>query len=157
MAGGRSKIAKRAAMEERSKITYDMTLMHHIALFEQITGARLRDCFTDTVRNCLTFLVEPGEAGKAIGKGAMNIRRLEQLLKQRVRIVEFADSAVRLVQNLIAPLQTKNIERDAEERILISGIDEQTNGRLIGRGGANLRQLELQVRRYYPVKEIKVV
>ena len=144
-------------MEERSKITYDMALMHHIALFEQMTHARLRDCFNDPVRNCLTFVVEAGEVGKALGKGAINLRRLEELLKKRVRIVEFADSPVRLIQNFLQPLQTKNIERDAEDRIVISGVDEQTNGRIIGRNAQNLRNLEQNIRRYYPVKEIKVV
>ena len=144
-------------MEERSKITYDMALMHHIALFEQLTRAKLRDCFQDPVRNCLTFVVEQGEVGRALGKGAINLRRLEELLKKRVRIVEFADNPLQLIHNFIQPLQAKNIERDAEARIVIAGADEQTNGRIIGRNAQNLRSLETNVRRYYPVKEIKVV
>lgn len=144
-------------MEERSKITYDMALMHHIALFEQLTHAKLRDCFQDPVRNCLTFVVEQGEVGKALGKGAINLRRLEELLKKRVRIVEFADNPLQLIHNFIQPLQAKNIERDAEDRIVITGADEQTNGRIIGRNAQNLRSLETNVRRYYAVKEIKVV
>lgn len=144
-------------MEERSKITYDMALMHHIALFEQLTRAKLRDCFLDTVRNCLTFVVEQGEVGKALGKGASNLRRLEELLKKRVRIVEFADNPLQLIHNFIQPLQVKNIERDAEDRIVITGTDEQTNGRIIGRNAQNLRSLEQNIRRYYPVKEIRVI
>ena len=45
------------------KITFDTDIIKCMNLFENMTGAKLKDCFFD--REKLVFLVEAGEMGKA--------------------------------------------------------------------------------------------
>ncbi|MCK5282913.1 MAG: NusA-like transcription termination signal-binding factor, partial [Nanoarchaeota archaeon] len=104
----------------------------------------------------LIFIVQQGYIGKAIGKKASNIKKLERILNKKIRIIEFSDDLERFIRNVIMPLKVKQI--DIEEKIVtITSPDSQTRGFLIGRAAVNLRGFESIVKRYYDVDEIKVV
>ena len=139
------------------KIKYDFSLMKFIAMFEQETRARIKDCFVDGKTEGLVFVVEPGELGKAVGKQGIHVKKFEQKLKKKVRIVEFNPEKLQFIRNMILPLKLRNIEENQDGIIIIEGGDMQTKGLLIGRAAQNLRNLEENVRRYYDIKEIKVV
>ena len=134
----------------------DAELIKLLNYFEQRTGARVKDCFYDTLGK-LTFVVESGDLGKALGKGASNLKDLEKKLNKRVRIAEWADDRQRFIRNLVAPLKPKDIQVQSDDIVILHGGDEKTNGLLIGKKARNLRNLEWMVRRYYEVPEIKVV
>ena len=70
-----------------SKITYNAELLKIMMLFERITRAKLKDAFYDN-NSLLTFIVAENEIGKAIGKKAVNVKKLERLLKRKIKIVE---------------------------------------------------------------------
>ncbi len=127
-----------------------------MSLFEKITHAKLKDCFLDEVLGVLTFIVQPSEIGKAIGKQGANIRPLERATGKKIRIIEFNEDKIRFIANMIMPLRAANIE-EREEIIYITGPDTKTKGLLIGRNAQNLRNLEENVRRYFQVKEIKII
>ena len=67
-----------------SKIVYDSDLLKLMNLFEQITKANLKDCFVDD-NGLLTFIVQEGEIGKAIGKKAVNVKNLEKMLNRKIK------------------------------------------------------------------------
>ncbi len=136
------------------KIVLDMQAMQTIALFEQLTGAHIKDCVPSDEQ--MIFIVHEGEMGKAIGKGGQNVRNLEYKLKKRVKVVEFHTDILQFVRNLVAPLELR--EAKLENAILfLSAKDLKTRGLLIGRGASNLRLFEAIVQRYFPIKEIKVI
>ena len=140
------------------KIKYDLSLMKFIALFERITGAKVKDCFQDDVLQRLTFVVQPGQIRKAIGKQGANIKKLEAKLKKRLRVVEFDPDKITFIQHMILPLKVKDIEEPEDGVIVLHDDDMKTKGLLIGRNAANLRNLEKNCQRYFKdVKEIKVV
>ena len=139
------------------KIKYDISLINIMSLFEQVTHAKLKDCFMDEKLNSLTFVVLPGEMGKALGKKASNVRLLESKLQKKIRVVEFNSDKLQLIQNMVMPLRVEDISEDDNGIITIRGPDTKTKGLLIGRNAQNLRNLEENVRRYFEVKEIKVV
>ena len=57
------------------------------SLMERVTKAKVKDCFTDEEEN-LFFVVAPGELGKAIGKGGANIRKMQDELQRKIRVIE---------------------------------------------------------------------
>ena len=142
---------------EKIKIKYDISLMGYISLFERMTHAQIKDCYEDKVLNCLTFIVQPGQLGKALGKGASNVRILQEKIKKKIRVIEFHPNIADFVRNMVAPLKVDNVEELGDGTIVITGPDTQTKGLLIGRNAANLRNLENNIRRHFEVKEIKVV
>lgn len=134
------------------EITLDNNALRLISLFESSTGARVRDCVND---GSVLFVVEPGDMSKAIGKAGSNIRRLENILKKRVRVVEFATEAVQFAKNLAGPLGADVVDEAGILRIIPVGLRER--GFLIGRGGENLRALESLIKRHFTsVKELQV-
>lgn len=137
-----------------SKIVYDINAMKFMSLFENVTRARLKDCIIKD--NMVLFIVQPNEISKAIGSKGGNVRKLENLLKRKVRIAEFAEEPVNFIKNLIHPLQVREIT-EKEGTYVLTPVDLKTRGMLIGRNASNLRSFEEVVKRYFPVKEIKVI
>jgi|TARA_B100002003_G_scaffold242238_1_gene265028 N utilization substance protein A len=123
-----------------------------MSLFESISGAKLKDCIVD---NDLLFIVEEGQIGKAIGKKAANVRMLENVLKKKIRIIEFNPDISGFIKNLIYPINAKEInQEDGVVTIAVDGIDAKS--RLIGRDRKNINFVKSIVKRYFSVEEIKV-
>src|SRR3989344_2646876 len=97
---------------QKMKIKYDISLINIMSLFEQVTHAKLKDCFMDEKLNSLTFVVLPGEMGKALGKKASNVRLLESKLQKKIRVVEFNSDKLQLIQNMVMPLRVEDISED---------------------------------------------
>ncbi len=135
------------------KIKYSPELIKLRSLFESVTRANVKDCFHDR-NGQLVFVVDEGEMPKAIGRNGSSAKRIEAMLKRKIKIVEYAPAVGEFVANLILPLKA---EISAEDDILlITPPDPKTKGMLIGRGGENLRNLESIAQRHFKVKEIKV-
>ncbi len=136
-----------------NKIKYDINLMKYMQLFESLTRAKLKDCIANEQ---LIFIVEENEIGKAIGKGGSNVKRLEGLLKKKIKIVEFNPDVKQFIRNFVMPLQVKDVNEE-NSVITIAGFDTKTRGLLIGRDRKNLENLKSIVKRYFEVEDIKVV
>ena len=128
--------------------------MKFIALFENITRAKVKDCFVNGER--LVFVVSPGFISKAIGKNGSNIKRLESMLKKKIKIVEYSEDKLRFIKNWLMPLKVTDIKEE-DGIVTVTAPDTQTRGLMIGRIAQNLRGTEEVVRRYFEVKEIKIV
>ena len=138
-----------------SKIKYDINLMKFMQLFESVTRAKLKDCINNIEDEQVIFVVEENEIGKAIGKGGSNVRRLEDLLKRKIKIVEFNQEIKQFIRNFVMPLQVKEINEE-NNTITITGPDTKTKGLLIGRERKNLENLKSVVKRYFDVEDIRV-
>jgi transcription termination/antitermination protein NusA len=137
------------------KITYDANSMKLMTLFENLTGAKVKDCFEN--KGAMIFVVEEGDIGKALGKRASNVKRIEAMLNKRIRIIEFSQDILRFARNVIMPNKARDIVYE-EGIITIVPEDNQSRGFLIGRAAEILRNNESIMQRYFPeVKEMKVV
>ena len=134
-----------------TKIKYDINLMKYISLFESLTGAKLKDCIVNDV---IMFIVQENEMGKAIGRKGSNIRRIEGLLKKKVKLVEFNENVLQFIENLIKPIKAKEITNE-DEVINIYALDTKTRGMLIGRDRSRINSINEIVKRYFKV-EVKV-
>lgn len=136
-----------------NKIKFDSDLMKLITLFETMTGAKVKDCIANEK---IVFIIEEGEMGKAIGKNGMNIKRAENMLKKKIKLIEFTNDVLQFVKNIIYPIELLNIEQD-DGIITMHGKDTNARAMLIGRERQNINHLSGIVKRYFDVKEIKVV
>ena len=127
--------------------------MKLMTLFESISGAKVKDAIAN---DKVTFVIEENDMGKAIGKNGMNIKKMEHMLKKRVKLVEFSNDVVQFVRNIIHPIEVQNIEYD-NGIVTIKGKDTGTKSMLIGREHQNLNHTIDLVKRYFDVKGIKVV
>ena len=136
-----------------NKIKFDSDLMKLITLFESMTGAKVKDCI---VNEKLIFIVEENEMGRAIGRNGVNIKRMENALKKKIKLVEFTNDVLQFVKNMVQPIEIADI-REEDGIVMMYGKDTGTKAMLIGRERKNLIHLNDIVKRYFDVKEIKVV
>ena len=135
-----------------TRIKYDANILKYMSLFESISGAKLKDCIAD---DNLMFIVEEGELGKAIGKKAANVRMLENVLKKKIRIIEFNPDVSNFIKNLIYPINARDVNQEGGiVTIAVDGVESKS--RLIGRDRRNLNNIKSIVKRYFDVEEIKV-
>lgn len=135
-------------------ILYDNQLLMYIKLFERLTKTKVKDCFP--FKEKLIFVVEYGQAKRAVGKSGETMKKVEEKIGKRLKIVEFNRDKLTFIKNLILPFKM-NLKEE-EDTIVIEGDDVKAKGLLIGAKAQNLRNMEKIVRRYFPdVKEIKVI
>src|SRR3989344_6285211 len=112
--------------------------MKLMTLFESVSGAKVRDVVSN---GKVVFIIEENDMGRAIGKNGMNIKRIEHMLKKKVKLVEFSNDIVQFVKNIIHPIEVQNVEY-SDGIITISGKDTSTKSMLIGREHQNLNHTE---------------
>lgn len=133
---------------------FDSESMKLMAFFEANTGARVKDCISEDEK--LIFIVEENEMGKAIGRNGANIKKIEGMLKKKVRLVEFSNDVLQFVRNLAYPIEISDAKNE-DGIVTIHGKDTATRAMLIGRERSNINHLADIVKRYFDIKEIKVV
>jgi len=138
-----------------TKIVYDEDTLKKMGLFESITRAKLKDFYDDEVQGRLVFIVLPGNLWRALGKGSVNVKKLEKAFGRKIKIVEYNEDLVTFVKNIAHPLKIHDVSEE-DGIVTIRHEDMQTKGLLIGKNARNLRNMENNVRRYFEVKEIKV-
>lgn len=143
------------SQDKMQKIRYDNTLMKLMSFFETATKARLKDCFVDQ-NGLLVFVVEPAQYGLAVGRAGSNVKRIEAAIKRKIKIVEFSDDVASFARALIQPIKAKDIAV-ADRIITVTPESSESRGYLIGRAGRNLRNMEAIIRRYFSIKEVRVV
>lgn len=137
-----------------TKQTYDVELIKIINLFENVTKARVKDAFY--MKETLTFVVLEGDMFKALGKNLENLKRIEMLLKRKIKIVEFNNDMIKFITNLLYPYRVASIAVDGKI-VTITDNDTKTKGLIIGAKAQNLRQYESIVKKYFDIEEIKVI
>ena len=139
--------------------------MKLITLFESMTGAKVKDCISnadmrgsrrDSLANSLIFIMEENEMGKAIGKNGVHIKRMENMLKKKIKLVEFSSDVLQFVKNMIYPIEIFDVKQENDD-LIIHAKDTHTRAMLIGRERQNINHLNDIVRRHFNVKEMKVV
>ena len=139
----------------------DTKALLQLSMFEKITKAKVKDCFEDSFKQ-LVFCVQSGQLHQAIGKAGVKVKKIEQLLKRKIRVIEFNPTLSLFVEGLCYPHkgtvedESRLLWDSKKEIVVITPIDHETRGYLIGKGASNLRNMEDITRRYFTVDEIRV-
>ena len=129
-------------------ITLNQEIIGFINIFENITGASVKDCFLEDEK--IIFVVNPGSMGLAIGKGGKNINHMSSLLKKPVNVIEFNQDPVQFLRNLLYPIKPKEIKL-VDATLVIVAADVKEKGRIYGRERSNLRRMQDIISKYFPV------
>ncbi len=135
-----------------ARVKLDPDVIGLSSIMERMTHARVKDSFQDGDLVC--YIVAPGEMGKALGKGGSSIRKIQEKLGKKVKIIEFNDDVTKFVRNIILPLRVEKITIEGNT-IIIEDSQKKTKSLLIGRQGRNLELLKRAVKRFFSV-EIKI-
>ena len=130
-----------------------------IALFQKITRATARDVVEDEKLNRLIFVVNEGKMGLAIGKGGVNIKNLQNIIKRPLELVEYSSEPEVFLKNMLNPkfiLDVKFSERlDGTTQAEVT-VDTAKKGVVVGREGRHAEKARLLARRYFNITKVLI-
>lgn len=139
-----------------AEISLDTETLGYIRLFEERTGARVKDCLH--AEDKLVFLVYPGEVHKAVGPGGVLVDRLKGMLKKEIQVVEYSDDAEVLARNIFYWYSPKRVDLSpkGKGRHATVTVDPAWKARAIGKAGKNLKIARAILMRHCDVVSVSV-
>lgn len=134
--------------------------LRYISLFQDFTGATVRDCIVDENSDTLIFIVNKGQAGLAIGRRGTNIKQLRKLIGKNIEVVEWAENFEDFVKNIFMParvLGVKLVNTPSGKRTVFVTVDPRDKAIAIGKGGRNVNKARLILKRYYDINSVVIV
>jgi len=123
----------------------NMQTMRYINLLDKASKVRTSKCYI--YNNTIIFGVPGFQISKAIGPDASNIKKLQEKLGKRVRIVKEAsgtEDARRFVSDIVSPVKFKSLEVK-EDIIVITAGGTQNKAALLGRNKRRYEELKIIV------------
>ncbi|HZY69820.1 MAG TPA: NusA-like transcription termination signal-binding factor [Thermoplasmata archaeon] len=139
-----------------TEIAFDTETLAYLRLFEEWTGARVKDCLV--AEDKIVFLVYPGDIPKAVGPGGTVIERLKERLKKEIQVVEYSDDTEVLARNVFFPFTPKSVEfaPKGKGRHVTVTVDPAWKARAIGKAGKNLKIARAILMRHSDVTSVSV-
>lgn len=130
--------------------------MRYIASFEGLTGARIRDCVIDDAGGNITFVVNKGDFGLAIGRGGDKVKRAKRVIGKGIEIVEYSDDPIEFLKNTLSPARVKNVKITEKEgkKIAVVNVDLQDKGLAVGRHGKKIQNAKKLAGRHHGISDI---
>ena len=128
--------------------------IHYIALFENMTRAKILDCIPEEER--LVYVVKQGDMGLAIGKNGENINRVKKTLDKSIELVEYSEDPVTFLKNAFGPvsLSSVNIMNKNGKRLAYVEVPNKEKGLAIGRNGKNIEKVKMLARRHHDIEDV---
>jgi len=149
----------------RKRIKLDRHSMELISLFNNISGAIIKDCliFESPENNSeiIIFLVKKEDVGKAIGKAGEHVKDLMAKLQKKIDVIPWSENLEQFIQFILNTtknsIQVQNIEIKAsrnEKKTVIISVRPQDRGKAIGKEGSMIRKIKLLVIRHFEVDNV---
>jgi N utilization substance protein A len=137
------------------KVTLSDEALQLAGLFEQETGATVRDCLIDDDQ--VVLLVATGEMGQAIGPGGERVNRVEDQIGKTITLVEDADRPEDFVANALAPAAVYNVTiSEDEETVAYAEVAEEDRAVAIGTDGQNIETARRLAARHHDIDTVEL-
>ena len=149
----------------RKNIKLDRKSMELISLFNNITGAIIKDCLVfespENNSEIIIFLVKKEDVGKAIGKAGEHVKDLMLKLQKKIDVIPWSENLEEFIQFILnttknsIKVQTIEIKesRNFKKTVIIS-VRPQDRGKAIGKEGSMIRKVKELVLRHYEVDNV---
>jgi len=131
-----------------------------MSMFQNISGATVRDCIIDSKMGRVIFIVGPGEMGLAIGKGGATIKNVQNTIGRQVELVEWSEDPKQFIMNSLNPQFINEIrisEKADGTKSATVVVDQRRKGALLGKEGRNAEKARLLARRHFSIDTIHIV
>lgn len=135
--------------------TINMQLMRYINLLDKASHVKTMKCFI--YNNTIYFAVPRALVSRAVGQGAENIRKLQEQLGKRVRIIaepSGTEDAERFVSDIVNPIKFKSLAFKEGEAVISASTASKAS--LIGRNKRRLEELSQIVKDNFNA-ELKII
>lgn len=140
-----------------TEIKLDQETLRLFALFEKVTRARARDVVEEEDRK--TFVVDEGQVGKAVGRGAQNLKRLRDLLDVDIDVVGYAEEPEKFIRNIFHRFKVESVEfkpRGDQGEVAHVTVDAAEKGKAIGKAGRNVNMARTLAKRHHDIVDVVI-
>jgi transcription antitermination factor NusA-like protein len=133
-----------------------MQTMRYINLLDKASQVKTKQCFI--YNNIIFFAVPRALVSKAIGPSAVNVKRIQEHLGKRVKIIPAPngiEDASRFVTDLVSPNKFKSLEIKDGNFVLTAG-NNQNKAVLIGRNKRRMVELEVIIKDIFGL-DLKII
>jgi len=135
----------------------DMQLMRYINLFAKTTGVQTTKVFV--YNNQIVFAVPKAKVSMAIGKGAVNVRRLNEILRKKIKVVTMPaidddDGIGKFVEDTVSPIEFTKVEVKEDSVVVTAG--RQSKAALIGRGRQREKELADVLKNFFHIGKLRI-
>ena len=138
------------------EIKLDANTLRTFAMFESMTGAELKDVIDEEDR--IVFVVVEGQVGRALGKGAVNLRRLRDAMQKEVVLLGYAADREQFLKNVFHRHQVEKVEWEDRNGDIIAHlkIPQEEKGKAIGKGGRNIQLARMLMKRHHQIADVSL-
>ena len=149
----------------KKNIKIDRESMELISLFNNISGAIIKDCLVfkspENSSEVIIFLVKKQDVGKAIGKAGEHVKDLMTKLQKKIDVIPFSENLDEFIQFILNTtknsIQVQSIEikesKIGKKTVIIS-VRPQDRGKAIGKDGSMIRKIKGLVLRHFEVNNV---
>lgn len=133
-----------------------MQTIRYINLLDKMTRVKTRKCFVHN--NTIFFAVDKRQVSRAIGPGAVNVKKMQDNAGKRVRVIEEAngiEDAQKFISAVVSPVKFKSLEIKEGEIIITAGSN-QNKASLIGRDKRRYLELSKIVKDFFEM-DLRIV
>ena len=135
-----------------------MQLMRYINLFARTTKVQTTKVFV--YNNQVIFAVPKSKVSIAIGKGAINVKKLNDILRKKIKVVAMPsvddDKGVgNFVGDVVAPVEFNKIEIERDSAVITAG--RESKAALIGRGRQREKELASVLKNFFGISKFRII
>lgn len=137
-------------------IKLDADTLRIFALFEGMTRASLKDVMDEEDR--IIFIVDEGQVGRAIGKGAINLKRLRESMGKEVVLIGYAGEREAFLKSVFHRFTIESVEWEDRNGDIIAHVKvpQEEKGKAIGKAGRNIQLARMLMKRHFQVADVSV-
>lgn len=132
--------------------TFDTETIRLMSIFENLTGASIKDCIVD--ENILYLVVDEGKIGIAIGRNGDSVKNAEGVLNKTIKLFEFSSDLTKFVKNLIPKAINVTVKNEDDKIIVEVKVDRSDRPMIIGRDAKNLKIFKELLKRSHNVNDL---
>ncbi len=148
----------------KKNIKIDRESMELISLFNNISGAIIKDCLvfkSPENSEIIIFLVKKQDVGKAIGKAGEHVKDLMAKLQKKIDVIPFSADIDEFIQFILnttkKSIKVQSIEikesKIGKKTVIIS-VRPQDRGKAIGKDGSMIKKIKELVIRHFEVNNV---
>lgn len=133
---------------------FDTEAIRLMTLFENLTGATVKDCLIDG--DILYLVIDEGKVGMAIGKNGNSVKHAEKMTGKTIKLFEYSSVLEKFVKNIIPQISGLTVKEEGDGKVVEIRVEKKDRAVVIGRDGKNLKLFKLLLHRNYGVNDLVV-
>ena len=135
----------------------NMQMMRYINLFSKTTRVQTTKVFS--YNNQIIFVVPKSKVSIAIGRDAVNAKKLNEILRKKIKIIAMPatddnEGIGKFIRDIVAPVEFNGIEMRGDSLVVNAG--RQSKAALIGRGRQREKEIADVLKNFFGITKLRI-